>query len=167
MFNMSKSLRHGAAIALLAGGCHGLPLVPPGAAVVSYPAFERWDCSLARNVFFPGGTLLINSEEAFRANFECHANSDDRGESNSGVDFSRDLIVVFLATGASLAPKLARLERKGDRLTAIFSVERYCGGAPPFPITADHAFVVRRAPLTLESKLVTLNSARRCPKGLP
>lgn len=167
MFNRSKSLRHATAIALLAGGCHGLPLVPPGAAVVTYPAFARGDCSLARNVFFPGGTLLIDREEAFRANFECHGNSDGRGESSSGVDFSRDLIVVFLATGSGLVPKLARLERKGDRLTAIFSVERYCGGAPPSPITVDHAFVVRRAPLTIESKLVTLNRARRCPKGLP
>lgn len=167
MLNMSKSLRRAAEIALLAGGCHGLPLVEPGAAVVTYPSFSRGDCSLSQSGFFPGGTLLIDSEAAFRANFECPSSSDDRAGSSSGVDFSRDLIVVFLATGKSLMPKLARLERKGDRLTAIFSVEPYCGGAPPFPITAVPAFLVRRAPLTLASKAVTLHRDRSCPKGLP
>ena len=78
-----------------------------------------------------------------------------------------DLVVVFLADGKGREPKLVRLQRKGDRLTALFGVEPYCGGAPPFPITAVHAFLVRRAPLSIESKVVTLNRGHRCPKNLP
>jgi hypothetical protein len=167
MLNLSTLLRRVTAIALLVGGCHGLPLVAPGATVVTYPSFERSDCSLNLNRSFPGGTLLIDSEESFRAHFACRGSSENRVESGSGVDFSRDLVVVFLADGKSRAPKLVRIERKGDRLTAIFSVEPYCGGAPPFPTTAVHPFLVRRASLSLESKVVTLSRFKSCPKDLP
>ena len=153
MLNLSKLLRRVTAIALLVGGCHGLPLVAPGATEVTYPSFERSDCGLNLNRSFPGGTLLIDSEESFHAHFACRGSSD--------------LVVVFLADGKSRAPKLVRTERKGDRLTAIFSVEPYCGGAPPFPTTAVHPFLVRRASLSLESKVVTLNRFKSCPKDLP
>ena len=165
--NLSNLLCSASLISLFACGCHGLPPLGPGTAVVTYPVFERSDCSLNLKRSFPGGALLIDSEEAFRYHFECPRDADNRVESGSSVDFSRDLVVVFLADGKGRAPKLVRLQRKGDRLTALFGVEPYCGGAPPFPITAVHAFLVHRAPLSIESKVVTLNRGHRCPNNLP
>ncbi|MBL8633978.1 MAG: hypothetical protein JNM40_12215 [Myxococcales bacterium] len=163
-----SDLRYAASvICLLVGGCHGLPPLGPGTAVVIYPVFERSDCNLNLNRSFPGGALLIDSEEAFRSHFECPRDADHGFERGSSVDFSRDLVVVFLADGKGRRPKLVRLQRKGDRLTALFGIEPYCGGAPPFPITAVHSFLVRRAPLSIESKVVTLNRGHRCPNDLP
>lgn len=164
--NLSNLLYSASVIFLLVGGCHGLPPLGPGTAVVTYPLFERPGCNLNLNAF-PGSTLLIDSEETFRSAFECPRDANHQVESGSSVDFSRDLVVAFLADGEGNAPKLVRLQRKGDRLTALFGVEPYCGGAPPFPITAVHAFLVRRAPLSIESKVVTLNRGHRCPKDLP
>ncbi len=154
-------------IFVLIGGCHGLPPLGPGTAIVTYPVFERPDCNLNLKRSFPGGTVLIDSEESFRSAFECPRDADHQAESGSGVDFTRELVAVFLADGKGRLPKLVRLQRKGDRLTALFGVEPYCGGTPPFPITAVHAFLVRRAALSLESKVVTLNRGQRCPKDLP
>ena len=154
-------------IFLLVGGCHGLPPLGPGTTIVTYPVFDRPDCNLNLKRSFPGGTLLIDSEESFRSAFECRREVNHQAESGSGVDFSRELVAVFLADGNGRVPKLVRLQRKGERLTALFGVEPYCGGAPPFPITAVHAFLVRREPLSIESKIVTLNRGQRCPKDLP
>lgn len=154
-------------IFLLVGGCHGLPPLGPGTTIVTYPVFDRPDCNLNLKRSFPGGTLLIDSEESFRSAFECRREVNHQAESGSGVDFSRELLAVFLADGKGRVPKLVRLQRKGDRLTALFGVEPYCGGAPPFPITAVHAFLVRREPLSIESTIVTLNRGQRCPKDLP
>ena len=154
-------------IFLLVGGCHGLPPLGPGTTIVTYPVFDRPDCNLNLKRSFPGGTLLIDSEESFRSAFECRREVNHQAESGSGVDFSRELVAVFLADGKGRVPKLVRLQRKGERLTALFGVEPYCGGTPPFPITAVHAFLVRRAALSLESKVVTLNRGQRCPKDLP
>jgi hypothetical protein len=154
-------------IFLLVGGCHGLPPLGPGTTIVTYPVFDRPDCNLNLKRSFPGGTLLIDSEESFRSAFECRREVNHQAESGSGVDFSRELVAVFLADGKGRVPKLVRLQRKGERLTALFGVEPYCGGAPPFPITAVHAFLVRREPLSIESKIVTLNRGQRCPKDLP
>lgn len=154
-------------IFLLVGGCHGLPPLGPGTTIVTYPVFDRPDCNLNLKRSFPGGTLLIDSEESFRSAFECRREVNHQAESGSGVDFSRELVAVFLADGNGRVPKLVRLQRKGERLTALFGVEPYCGGAPPFPITAVHAFLVRREPLSIESTIVTLNRGQRCPKDLP
>ena len=165
--NLSNLLYAAPVLFLLVGGCHGLPPLGPGTAVVTYPVFERSDCNLNLNRAFPGGALLIDSEEAFRSHFECPRDADHLVERGSSVDFTRDLVVVFLADGKGRAPKLVRLQRKGERLTALFGIEPYCGGAPSFPITAVHAFLVRRAPLSIESKVVTLNRGHRCPSDLP
>ncbi len=165
--NLSNLLYAAPVLFLLVGGCHGLPPLGPGTAVVTYPVFERSDCNLNLNRAFPGGALLIDSEEAFRSHFECPRDADHLVERGSSVDFTRDLVVVFLADGKGRAPKLVRLQRKGERLTALFGIEPYCGGAPSFPITAVHAFLVRRAPLSIESKVVTLNRGHRCPNDLP
>jgi len=154
-------------IFLLVGGCHGLPPLGPGTTIVTYPVFDRPDCNLNLKRSFPGGTLLIDSEESFRSAFECRREVNHQAESGSGVDFSRELVAVFLADGKGRVPKLVRLQRKGERLTALFGVEPYCGGAPPFPITAVHAFLVRREQLSIESTIVTLNRGQRCPKDLP
>lgn len=152
---------------LLLGGCHGLPPLEPGSVVVQYPVWERADCTLNLQRTFPGGSLIIDSEGAFRSAFECHHDTNQRAAGEPIVDFSRELLVVFLADGKGHVPKLVRLQRKGDRLTALFGVESYCGGAPPSYLTAVHSFLVRRAPLTAESKVVTLHRGPRCPNNLP
>ena len=162
---MLTSSRLATAIALLTGGCLASA---PRANVVTYPSFAR-DCGLTpsgEQPRIPGGTLLIASEEAFRANFECYDRVGGRIESQSGINFSRDVIAVFSASGDGNLPRLTRLERAGHRLTAIFSVEPYCGGAPPSARTAVHVFVVPAAPLTLESKAVR-SDGERCPSDLP
>jgi len=133
----------------------------------AYPVFDRSDCNLDLKRSFPGGTVLIDSEESFRSAFECPRDADHQAESGSGVDFTRELVAVFVADGKGRVPKLVRLQRKGDRLTALSGVEPYCGGTPPFPITAVHAFWVHRAALSLESKVVMLNRGQRCSKDLP
>ncbi len=167
MFTLFTSLRRAAVGVLFVSGCHGLPLVPIGATVVTYPPFDRWDCNLKEGLFVPGGALLIDSEEAFRAKFECYEAPGARVERSSGVDFSRDAIAVFLSFGQGSAPKFARLERKDDRLKAIFRVEAYCGGAEPYEMRTVQSFLLRREPVTLESQTIELKPIVRCPTGLP
>lgn len=165
MFERTKWMRCVAQWALIFVGCQGLPRVVPGATEVTYPSFERSDCSLKPDVSFTNGTLIIDSEAAFGAHFTCADNRDIGAKNGAGVDFSANLLVVFVADGKSHAPKFVRLERKGDRLTALFVTETYCGGAPPVPRLTDQAFVVPRAPLLLNSHVVT--RFRRCPNNLP
>lgn len=164
---MPTASRRATAITLLTAGCLRAAPHAQVANAVTYPSFAG-ECSLRSSGEHLGipGARLIASEEAFRASFECFDRAGGRVESRSGLDFTRDVIVVFGATGEGNLPRLTRLERDGDRLTAIFSVESYCGGAPPDAATAVHSFVVPAAPLTLERKVV-VTDGEPCPGDLP
>ncbi|MEZ4293715.1 MAG: hypothetical protein R3B70_01975 [Polyangiaceae bacterium] len=186
MISKSACLRACLAASLFASGCSPIPPVGEGAKVIvgegaevgpnggplpGVATFEPEACSFANEPRatqprIPGGALLIDSEEAFKARYQCFDAKLNVVEKSSGVDFSKDVIVVFAASGDAVAPKLERVERAGDKLTAVFGLTSYCGGAPPPVITTVSAFVVKKAALTLETKSFTY-SHERCPSDLP
>lgn len=168
------------AASLLGVGCrtggHGVavtstvPPLPAGATLVDAPALDIPGCWPSAGddaqLSLPGGVRLLDSEEAFQALYRCFDERGDAVPARSGVDFSRDVIAVFVSFGDEVAPRLERVERLGDTLTAVFGKTAYCGGAPPPEIPAVHALVLRKEPLTLAVTQFTYPH-EPCPPDLP
>ncbi len=182
----SASLTRLAAV-LLAVGCGGrhgggsrsadshsaAPAIPPltdGATVVEAPRFEPVGCRPGAREdaqpSVPGGARLLDSEEAFQALYLCFDEQGAVVPKSSGVDFTQSVIAVFSSHGQAVAPRLERLERLGDTLTAVFGQTAYCGGAPPPEIATVHAVVVKRERLTLATTHFVYPH-EPCPRDLP